>query len=634
MNRHVFMTAVVFTSLMALPIRGEFVHPGCLSTQADLNRMRDKVAAGDQPWKGSWDILVKNTDRWLDHRPEAVEAVRAGGGGENFMRLARDVHRAYQLALRYHGSGDTRFADKAVEILNAWADTHETWEGDTNVSLRKGIYGYQFACAAELLRDYSGWKKSDFSNFQKYMIEQFYSGNEYFLRTKHGTVADHYWSNWTQANVASMMAIGVLCDRQDFFDEGLSYFKGRKQPQHGSGTEFIERSIVFRHPNGLGQWQESGRDQGHSLMGPQLTGPICEIAWNQGIDLYGYKDNLFLSAVEYISKYNVGEEVPWVTYVYVHGHPGKEKHWVQRDISSHGRGQNRPGWDLVYNHYVNRLGLSVPWTRKYVEKNRPEGGGFNHGGTSGGFDGLGFTTLTHSLDPIRRGAEVGTLIPFIEGRKITLSWAGSAYAESYNVKRSTTSGGPYETLATVASDRLHYADMGLTPGQTYYYVVSANHRDGESADSAEAAAAADYRLQGEIIGTEGSYGNSGAGRQTVFDNSLQNYFDGPQGDAWAGLDLGPDVQAVITSVKYAPRDGYASRMVGGRFQGCNRNDFKSGVEDLFTISEQPSEGELTYQPINNKRAFRYVRYIGPSDGNGNVAEVQFYGETSSDAEPL
>ena len=323
------------------------------------------------------------------------------------------------------------------------------------------------------MRNYSGWNPSDFSAFQQYMLDQFYGINTSFLTYKHGTVDSHYWANWCHSNVASMMAIGVLCDDQAIFDDAVNYVL------NGPGNESMANAVPFVHPNGLGQFQESGRDQGHTVMGPQLIGTICEIARNQGVDLYAYMGNRFLASVEYISKYNLWSEVPWVAYPYVSGHPGSTSTWFQASISAAARGSIRPGWDLVYNHYVNRLGMSAPWTKKYAEKARPEGGGGNYGETSGGYDGLGFTTLTHSLDPIATGAAPSNLVLYIQGTQITLSWAGSAYATSYNVKRSTTSGGSYTTIATVDSESLYYVDAGLTAGTTYYYIVSANNPGGE-----------------------------------------------------------------------------------------------------------------------------------------------------------
>lgn len=597
-----------------------FTHPGCLSTRQDLDRMREKVAAGEQPWTGSWEILVRNTDGFMDDAPGVRPQIKAGGGGENFILLARDCAKSYQLALRYHGSGEKRFADKGVEILNAWAEQHVSWEGDSNVRLRAGLYGYQFACAAELLRDYPGWSRTDFTTFRDYMKRRFLSHNLDLLENRHGTVPTHYWANWVQASQASMMAIAILCDDRATFDKAIDYF------HHGPGNENIGRAVVTVHPEGLGQWQESGRDQGHSLMGPILLGTICEIAWNQGIDLYAAQDNRALAGVEYVSKYNLGHDVPFTAYVYVHGHPGKEKYRVQNRISPHGRGAARPGWDLIYHHYVNRRGLSAPWTARYAENVRPEGGGFNYGGNSGGFDGLGFTTLTHSRDPIPGGAAPSALRPHVKGRTITLSWSGSAHATSYQVKRANSEAGPYQTIATVEPPTQYLVDSGLTAGETYHYVVSANTPGGETADSDPASATADARLDGEVIGTEGSFEDSGADRFTVFDGSLKNYFDPPHADAWVGLDLGEGITAVVTEVRYCPRMNAAHRMIGGTFQGSNTPDFRSGVVDLFTIRTEPEEDVMTGQEINHPTGFRYLRFI-PTEGERwcNVAELEFHG---------
>ncbi len=71
--------------------------------------------------------------------------------------------------------------------------------------------------------------------------------------------------------------------------------------------------------------------------------------------------------------------------------------------------------------------------------------------------------------------------------EVTLSWTASTGATSYNVKRATTSGGPYTTVKTGLT-ATSYTDTGLTNGTTYYYVVSAVNAGGESPNSAEASA--------------------------------------------------------------------------------------------------------------------------------------------------
>ncbi len=73
---------------------------------------------------------------------------------------------------------------------------------------------------------------------------------------------------------------------------------------------------------------------------------------------------------------------------------------------------------------------------------------------------------------------------------IDLTWTASDGATSYNIKRSTTAGGPYTTVSTPgAVTGTTYADTGLTNGTPYYYVVSAEKAGPtESVDSAEATA--------------------------------------------------------------------------------------------------------------------------------------------------
>lgn len=71
-------------------------------------------------------------------------------------------------------------------------------------------------------------------------------------------------------------------------------------------------------------------------------------------------------------------------------------------------------------------------------------------------------------------------------------WAGgrrsaSAGASAYNVYKSTVSGGPYTAIARNISLK-PVVDAAVTPGTTYYYVVTANGPGGESARSNQASA--------------------------------------------------------------------------------------------------------------------------------------------------
>src|SRR5208283_2016346 len=55
--------------------------------------------------------------------------------------------------------------------------------------------------------------------------------------------------------------------------------------------------------------------------------------------------------------------------------------------------------------------------------------------------------------------------------QVALTCNASTGATSYNVKRSTTNGGPYSTIASPTTT--NYTSTGLTNGTPYYYVVTA-----------------------------------------------------------------------------------------------------------------------------------------------------------------
>ncbi len=153
---------------------------------------------------------------------------------------------------------------------------------------------------------------------------------------------------------------------------------------------------------------------------------------------------------------------------------------------------------------------------------------------------------------------------------------------------------------------------------------------------AERPAANDPRkLKGTVIGTEGSWNDEGHVRDQAFDGDLNTYFDAAEGhddDAWVGLDFG--APKTITRVRFAARSGqvlYRQRMVGGKFQGSSAADFGTDVTELAEITTRPASLRLTTMEVPGGKSFRYVRYLSPNGGHGNVAEIEFWG---TDATPL
>ena len=481
-------------ALAATSTSPAFVHPGLLHTQADFVRMSDKVRAGAYPWNVTWLSVLSQSTASTTWTPNPTPVIYRGSDQDNWWVFTQDVRAAYLNALHWKISGDVQAADCAVRIMNAWSSTlKEIWWADGRYDgfLVAGIQGYQFANVGEIMRTYTGWKPADFARFQAMMSQIFYPMNAGIADLAHPSSLAVY-SSWDLCATAAVMAIGVLCDNRAMFDAAVTYFK------QGLGNGAIAQMVYYVHPGYLGQTQESGRDQGHDTLSISLVSTICEMAWNQGVDLYGYANNRVLAACEYVAKGNLIQSGS--TYYSVPFAPYDGPGITDRVFSTGAQGNRRPMWAQIVNHYVNRRGIAAPYSQKFAALTEPEDGG--------GSDQFGFGTLTFQRDPIAAGAPPSGLTAITLGGRIVLSWWGSAYAQSYTVKRGTAKGGPYTAIAHGIKDLLTYTDSPSTAG-TYYYVVTAQNATGESAPSNESWAVAGTLLDTHLPFADGAGGTAG-----------------------------------------------------------------------------------------------------------------------------
>ncbi|MEO6233565.1 MAG: alginate lyase family protein [Ferruginibacter sp.] len=346
-----------------------FLHPGILHKDSDLARMKQMVAAGAAPWKGGFEKLAEHPQssaNWKPQPQEHVERTLLIGHSKGIGQLEGDVNAAYQNALMWCITGKEAHAQKAIEILNAWSATLKVFDG-TDIELGAGLCGFKFANAAELMRyTYPKWQAADIVRCQQMLRNIFYPPLKDFALWAHG--------NWDLCCMKTMMAIGIFCDDHAMFDKAVDFF------YNGQGNGALKHYIV----NENGQVQESGRDQPHTQLGIGQMAEICEMGWSQGLDMYSYADNRLLKGFEYVAKYNLGEDVPFIPYTDMSGRFTADK------IAPRTNNPLRAIFEMVYNHYVIRKGIAAPWTTKAAESLRPEGAGF-------GADHPGFGTLLFTL---------------------------------------------------------------------------------------------------------------------------------------------------------------------------------------------------------------------------------------------
>ncbi|WP_423600084.1 LamG-like jellyroll fold domain-containing protein [Roseateles sp. MS654] len=469
------------TAAAPASVSGVFRHPGLLLTDADFKRIRDHIAAGQQPWTGWWNKLCADRAASLEGQPNPQEGVYRADNSKHAMY--RDIQRAWCLALRWRLSGDPRYADKAVETLDAWSGKLKvigtvppgsTAHDDHTFILLAGIQGHQWAQVGEILRGYRGWSPTNLARFQQMLSTIFAPISAWFL--SEGRPGSH--ANWELASLCGALAMGVFCDKPELYRLACDVYAGNNRGKLRSfGNGSIVHGVYYMHPGHLGQWEESGRDQGHSTLGMSLGGDLLEMAWNQGDDLYGLHNNRFLAAAEYVARSNLlddnGRPYP-MPYAREHNPP--EPHpsmWTQVNQSfQHGRN----AWEPIYNHYVNRMGLAAPNVARITAQVEP-----NY--WSAGSDDMVFPTLTHRrpayAGPMKPAS--GLIAPLRDGRPM-LSWWGSVGARAYAVKRGATPDGPFKPLTTIAANQL-LTCTDTPPNGVWYYQVTALGSDGASGSS-------------------------------------------------------------------------------------------------------------------------------------------------------
>ena len=312
-----------------------FIHPGILQNQADLDYMKSQILKGEEPWKIAFENLQKEAN--FNFKVQAfTHVVRGSYGrqGQGHKELSASAKEAYRQALLWYVKGEASHAEKAIQIINAWSE--RLWDFDDNdAKLIAALTGQHFLNAAEILRhSNSGWAPEEIQKFEQLMLTVFYPYIRDFFTEANG--------NWDAAMINTMLGIGIFTDRPDIFKRAVDrYFWG---PNNGGITKYI-------YPNG--QIQETTRDWPHVQLGLGEFAKAAQIAWTQGVDLYGVADNRLALGFEYTAKYMLGEEVP-----------------VYGDISTRGRGEFRDIYESVFSHYTNVKKIAMPYTKEAVALTR------------------------------------------------------------------------------------------------------------------------------------------------------------------------------------------------------------------------------------------------------------------------
>ena len=157
--------------------------------------------------------------------------------------------------------------------------------------------------------------------------------------------------NWGAIVNRLRMACGIFLQDSTLYKASIDYHLHAND--NGSLPNYVGPT---------GQCQETGRDQGHAQLGLGMLCDICEMAWEQGDDLWGALDNRLLLGMEYTARYNLGYDVPFETWKDC---TGLYNDWTEPGAM--GRGKMWDIYQKAYDHYVGRKGLEMPYCKKVLD---------------------------------------------------------------------------------------------------------------------------------------------------------------------------------------------------------------------------------------------------------------------------
>lgn len=352
-------------------------HPGILSSRAELDYIKSQIASNRNPWKDAFDRLANSSYASLSYKPDPFATVKCGSYNKPNVgcnEIVEDGIAAYSHALMWSLTGKQAHADKAIEIIKAWSSVYKA-NTESNARLVVAWAAPWYANAGELLRHSdSGWKEVEINRLIS-MLDKFLP---YVLNNEKPE------NNWIQSRVEAHMAIAVFKDDRKELEAAIDRWefwlpiyiyqsKDGNTPVGPPGRTAAETVNIWESSANStkfvdGLCMETCRDLGHLGLGFGSMMYAAETAWKQGVDLFSSHKERLRDFMELHGGWMTGSvKVPST----ICGGKVKARLSDTKGIAPPSGGGQK-AWEIGHGHLADRLGASLPYTKKMLTGNRPK----------------------------------------------------------------------------------------------------------------------------------------------------------------------------------------------------------------------------------------------------------------------
>ncbi|MET9275308.1 alginate lyase family protein [Kribbella sp. NPDC003557] len=375
------LSSPAVASSQAVDAPATFTHPGVGSSQAQLDFVRAKVQAGAQPWTNAFNQAKNSAYASLSRTPKPRAVVECGPySNPNYgcTDEREDAIAAYTDALLWYITRDDRYAQKSIQLMDAWSATVQD-HTNSNAPLQTAWSASSWPKAAEIIKHvYGNWPNAGrFATMLR---------NVYVPEIINGSNSN---GNWELSMTEALQGIGVFLEDKAIYDKAIALYRLRVPayvylesdgalPKTVPSQNLNTRDKIVSYWQGQGTFvtgltQETCRDFTHTGYGISSISHVLETARIQGIDMYPEFGERLRQALGFQSKWERNlEPVP---------------SWLCKGSLNRGLG---PITEVGYNALHTRLGIAMTNTQALTESRRPAG-------SNNLF--VAWETLTHAENP-------------------------------------------------------------------------------------------------------------------------------------------------------------------------------------------------------------------------------------------
>lgn len=332
------------------------VHPAFFATSEELTATRTAIASTGRRQR-AYNFLVGDVGSEKDYQDNALTYLQMNTRTDStdtdqghVEYVEEDSEAILKQAILWEMTRDSVYAENVIRIADAWATKLQSVSG-SNAYLELSWGLQNFVRAIDIVKQtYPDWDRDVETRFVLHL------DNLMTPVLDNPAVTSDIENRWF-TNVEARMTQAIYRNSRYQFNRAVEDFK--------------EGIDAYTRP-----WGEvgdlAGRDVIHAEFEIGSIVQIAELARTQGVDLYSYADSRIKTILEYHALIlNGGTPETLPSYRGVTVWPVVQDESTGELYSATGPTKVAlTGWELGYNHYVNRTGQSLPETKKRIDVTR------------------------------------------------------------------------------------------------------------------------------------------------------------------------------------------------------------------------------------------------------------------------